>query len=856
MAIPNVKYYLPVVKSHHDTIGLSGVQFKANASDPTDSELEAGRLHYKTSVGLRWYDGSSWHTISTGGGTLNSWDEIYALDKTLTIDSTTLTYALTHATNDGLTLTGSAGSSGSCLQITNAGSGKDINGTSSAWSITKAGLASFATNSVVGGVLKLGSGSADGTLQSNGNYDLILKTGNATTLTFTLTDGANGDADLALNGTGKLHITGTTTHNSALTVGAGDVVVSTGHLSVTDDQNAASFILVNNTANTFAGVADISSTSLTSGSLVRLTLTEGTLSGGYYLDCYDATATASVFLVGEDGITTIAGYAAGTNALTLTVGDLFLSDTDSSVIESEDGTGTLLTVDNKLGIIASDSAVLLVDAGGAVASGGNALRVIFSGTADAGAILAEFLPDAGSLGIKVDAGGKDTNVGLYVDADPTTVSVAYLHSDAVMANNKAILEIDHATGASASGSNLVRIYEAATPNAGAIAFEMDVQKDMMAVYIDSDAATNDAFTLTGQGNIATSKSMLRVSNTGTPAAADSYLAVFDYSSATHTNNPVAVRIASGSTTAQALEVVSTGAGANNKGVLSVTTSGATAAGGSVLRATATGTPASATSYLLDLDYSGATMTNNPVSVFLNAGASTGDALQITGSGAGNSFSLYNTNTGTTGVQIFTEHTSTGSAAANDIVFQLTMAGLDDADATNNYGRIICQANAVAAGSEDGRIELWASVGGTLTELFAVESTSAGAKNCDIKTATCTLDGSAAGTTAFTITNGDLSLSAGGFDATTTADQYGLDIVVNKATATQGAARIQNSSATSGKSVLELVQSDLDKPYMKFSGSTAISSATAGSSGDVPAQVQGYLKVDIDGTERLIPYYNV
>ena len=43
--------------------------------------------------------------------------------------------------------------------------------------------------------------------------------------------------------------------------------------------------------------------------------------------------------------------------------------------------------------------------------------------------------------------------------------------------------------------------------------------------------------------------------------------------------------------------------------------------------------------------------------------------------------------------------------------------------------------------------------------------------------------------------------------------------------------------------------------LTVSNATTAASAAAGSSGDVPAQVMGYLVVNINGTARRIPYYN-
>jgi hypothetical protein len=52
--------------------------------------------------------------------------------------------------------------------------------------------------------LRVGDSGVDAVIQSNGNADLILRTGNATTGSVTLADGANGNLTVALNGTGQI----------------------------------------------------------------------------------------------------------------------------------------------------------------------------------------------------------------------------------------------------------------------------------------------------------------------------------------------------------------------------------------------------------------------------------------------------------------------------------------------------------------------------------------------------------------------------------------------------------------------------------------------------------------------------
>src|SRR5690606_32513502 len=159
-------------------------------------------------------------------------------------------------------------------------------------------------------------------------------------------------------------------------------------------------------------------------------------------------------------------------------------------MESENGTTTLLTLDNKAGAIADNEAVLLVDAGGAVASGGNALRVAFTGTADAGAILAEFLPDAGSLGIKIDAGGIATAEALYVDADSTSVSTVFFNSDGAKAADKAVLEVI-GNGVSNADSAVARFEQT---NTGGVSTVLALKQD------DIDIPFITFETTIGEGN--------------------------------------------------------------------------------------------------------------------------------------------------------------------------------------------------------------------------------------------------------------------------------------------------------------------------------------------------------------------
>ena len=59
----------------------------------------------------------------------------------------------------------------------------------------------------INGIVAAGTGSAAGVFQSSGDYDATLQTGNSTTGSITITDGANGNIAITPNGSGEVDIT-------------------------------------------------------------------------------------------------------------------------------------------------------------------------------------------------------------------------------------------------------------------------------------------------------------------------------------------------------------------------------------------------------------------------------------------------------------------------------------------------------------------------------------------------------------------------------------------------------------------------------------------------------------------------
>ncbi|KKM06555.1 hypothetical protein LCGC14_1742800 [marine sediment metagenome] len=209
---------------------------------------------------------------------------------------------------------------------------------------------------------------------------------------------------------------------------------------------------------------------------------------------------------------TIDGSASATDALTLTLGDILISDGHLDIVEAN-GTTDVLTLTHTTGVMASDEATLKIIEGGDIASGGNMLRLNPTGTPNAASILLE-LVGAGKIG-----------QALYIDEDPTGIDVVHFHGGGAMTDGFAVLGITN-DGNLATGGSLLNLTLGGTPASTAVrVLEIDGQKDAIAVYIDSDAATESAVQITGNGVVADNKAMLDVTNIAAIAAGSSLVRI-------------------------------------------------------------------------------------------------------------------------------------------------------------------------------------------------------------------------------------------------------------------------------------------------------------------------------------------
>jgi hypothetical protein len=105
-------------------------------------------------------------------------------------------------TGGSITSTTISGSSGDFTAVT-ASTSVDITGSAGLILENDNTITNSTSGTIVANcILAAGSGSATGTFQSNGSHNVVLQTGNVTTGSITITDGANGDISINPNGSG------------------------------------------------------------------------------------------------------------------------------------------------------------------------------------------------------------------------------------------------------------------------------------------------------------------------------------------------------------------------------------------------------------------------------------------------------------------------------------------------------------------------------------------------------------------------------------------------------------------------------------------------------------------------------
>jgi hypothetical protein len=714
MTINNINYSTPRNLNVKEGAIRFGGTFTATPFDSTSNGL------YVNSSNLLVYTSQgSDTTLGAAGAMVNySLDDAYNDGKTIAVDGAAVTLTGTHATNDTLAITGAG--TGALIDLTQASTGKDIEGTGDTWTVSAAGAAVFTAITgcdVLTAAANLAINATDtGTITLAGTSTGAITLTTAVTCGSTLTVAGGADAD-------------------AFIITAGDVLISDGHITMIQPDNEASIEL------TCAGVTSsyglkITADGLTSGAAIYVDSDNGAsfASSGGYMCFYNGT-TVDLF-VGRYGAITISGNATGTASITLTAGDLTMSDGVLSLTQSADAAALTIVADAQ-----TDTNVIDVNADGittgvllhldsSAASFNGKYIQCYDGAAD------EF--SVGLDGATIITTSSAGTIGLTIASGSTTGDAMNITCTALTTGDA--LQITQTAETFAAGE-LLKIVNtengntAATPKTGNLcSITSSVTQTTASATLDYDAllisrsniSNCDTFTLTAAGSAL--KLIVTSTNTaGTCTDTTKGLEVLMADGGTAAPTGTAVDITSVGVGAKALNITSastsvsdvliTGSGvkATTKAVAEITSSGATAAGGAVLRVSATGTPAAATSYLAVFTNAGATCSSNPVAVYINGKDSTAAALQVTGSGASAAglVELNSTAAGALGAVLAFDQTAS-SAADDDVIGRLLFTAQDAANAAETYARIDVLIRDKTAANPDAAICFYTDRAGTNT----------------------------------------------------------------------------------------------------------------------------------------------
>ena len=438
-------------------------------------------------------------TLGAAGSTAGvtpTWEKIFSFDTTFQVAGTTWTIDdSTAGSNNILTITDSGAGSGNLIQITNTGTGKDINGTSNTWSVTKAGVAVFAS-----ATLATLTGSTNLTLAATGAGAVILGTGSNTVTiakavtvssTLTVSDGVVTLANTA-NSTGILYT------SSATTAGV-------------------------NSAST--GAVVFRSTTITTGTLLKLQLAEGTVTTGWYLNCFDSVGAASVFSVGAAGATVIAGSAYATAALTITAGDIVVSagkinqtavgaTTANGFTGVYNGltTGVGMSLSHTTSIIANGGSVLRVSSTGIDTSTTTGCVLDLASTASTAGVqvLATFSAVTTGTGINLVMAGLTSGIGFSSTFVGLTTGQGFkmAHTTSIIADGGSMMALS-STGINTGGAT----------NATVLDLKTTAQLAGTMVRVDSIQTTGTVMGIISTGTMTTTGNLLTLTaNSATTAA--------------------------------------------------------------------------------------------------------------------------------------------------------------------------------------------------------------------------------------------------------------------------------------------------------------------------------------------------
>jgi hypothetical protein len=523
MALKNIKKHLQCVNLNKGILATDQVQLVATATVPTDANLADGRIYYNSGLGaFRGRAGGAWITMANAGGAgIGSWDALYDVDKTMSVDDGTVEFAgaLTNGANDVLTLSAVNGQTGDVLQFSNAGSGSDIKGTSSTWSVSKAGAAIFNASVTTAAIVSYGAGgNANLTIDAKGSGTIAI--GATSTGAITLTRATSTTAALTVGTT--LTVTGGADADRFV-ITAGDILVSDGHMTMVQPDNEASLEITAAGTTTANGIT-LTVDAITTGSALYIDNGGATMEAtGFYINCNDDTV--AVFSVGADGATVIASAVNSTVALSV-----------AGIQTNED-----MVKFSSNGVTATGQSTLLVTAAGATAAGSAVLLVNHTGTPAAStSYLAVFdytpateetndpitveIRSGASIGAALNIISTATTItgGIINITNGLTTGVGINISSAAMTTGQ-LIKLTHATEVIADTGSMIRATSSGINTGGAtngtvLDLKTTGQLAGTMCRIDSIQTTGTVMSIISSGTMTTTGNLLTLTaNTATTA---------------------------------------------------------------------------------------------------------------------------------------------------------------------------------------------------------------------------------------------------------------------------------------------------------------------------------------------------
>ena len=418
---------------------------------------EGNIVYDATTSSIKFSDGSSWAAINAGGGanTLNAaYDQGGAgAGRSIDVDSGAVTLTVSDTDNNACLalVQNDTTNNESALTFANAGTGSDILGTGSLWSISSAGVAVFPTatittaNITTANITSMTLGSVDGfTLSGDCIFTTSATTGQGLLIngsSLTSGDVLRVEADAAslsggniLNLTvdtvsvfdvdedGSLTISGTAS-SDAITLTAGDISLSAGTVNVTANAGDA-FDIINAAASAVFDI-NLAAASVAAGGLIDIDGSTGSapvieiaMSGAYTGDYLSLNMSNAVGAKAID----VTGAGVRTAALVHLTDTPEAAGAHSLQLDVTPGAGTLQVVD--INVAGTDDAdILSFDF--AAAYTGDAINITTSNMGAAGQALVVdgTIANSGAI-VNLSTSGISTAAGSVISAGSSTQPAA------------------------------------------------------------------------------------------------------------------------------------------------------------------------------------------------------------------------------------------------------------------------------------------------------------------------------------------------------------------------------------------------------------------------------------------------